>query len=77
MRVELSTKYLKMEKSTLYNMAREGKIPVVKIEIGKNNSDLLTNRCLALSKSLLFLYFRCLQSVILEVSPFKFKRSLI
>jgi len=37
MALEKTTKYLKIEKSVLYKMAREGKIPAVKIEIGKND----------------------------------------
>ena len=37
MALEKTTKYLKIEKSVLYKIAREGKIPVVKIEIGKND----------------------------------------
>jgi len=35
MTLEETTKYLKIGKSTLYKMAREGKIPAVKIEIGE------------------------------------------
>ena len=37
MTLEVSAKYLKIGKSTLYKMAREGKISAVKIEIGKND----------------------------------------
>jgi len=37
MALEKTTKYLKIEKSVLYKIAREGKIPAVKIEIGKND----------------------------------------
>jgi len=35
MTLEKTAKYLKIGKSTLYKMAREGKIPTVKIEIGE------------------------------------------
>lgn len=35
--LEEPAKYLKTGKSTLYKMSREGKIPAVKVEIGKNN----------------------------------------
>jgi len=34
---KVSAKYLKIGKSTLYKMAREGKIPAVKIKLGENN----------------------------------------
>ena len=34
---EIANKYLKIGKSTLYKMAREGKIPAVKIEFWKND----------------------------------------
>jgi len=37
MTLEETAKYLKIGKSTLYKMAREGKIPVVKVEFGKDN----------------------------------------
>ena len=37
MTLEETAKYLKIGKSTLYKMAKEGKIPAVKIEIGKND----------------------------------------
>ncbi|SFM96188.1 phage integrase N-terminal SAM-like domain-containing protein [Thermodesulforhabdus norvegica] len=37
MTLEETAKYLKIGKSTLYKMAREGKIPYVKIELGRNN----------------------------------------
>ena len=37
MSVEETAKYLKMESSTLYKMARESKIPAVKIEIIRNS----------------------------------------
>ena len=37
MTLEETAKYLKIGKSTLYKMAREGKIPSVKIEFGKDN----------------------------------------
>ena len=37
MTLEETAKYLKIGKSTLYKMAREGKIPAVKIELGRNN----------------------------------------
>jgi len=37
MTLEETAKYLKIGKSTLYKMAREGKIPTVKIEFGKND----------------------------------------
>ena len=35
--LEETAKYLKIEKSTLYKMAREDKISAVKIELGRNN----------------------------------------
>jgi len=37
MTLEETAKYLKIGKSTLYKMAREGKIPAVKIANEKNN----------------------------------------
>jgi excisionase family DNA binding protein len=37
MTLEETSKYLKIGKSTLYKMARERKIPAVKIEPGNNN----------------------------------------
>jgi len=37
MTLEETAKYLKIGKSTLYKMARDGKIPAVKIELGRNN----------------------------------------
>lgn len=37
MTLEETAKYLKIGKSTLYKMAREGKIPAVKIEPGRSN----------------------------------------
>jgi integrase/recombinase XerD len=37
MTLEETVKYLKIGKSTIYKMAREGKIPAVKIEVGKDN----------------------------------------
>ncbi|RLI52869.1 MAG: hypothetical protein DRP09_17035 [Candidatus Thorarchaeota archaeon] len=37
MTLEETARYLKIGKSTLYKMARKGKIPAVKIEIGKND----------------------------------------
>ncbi|MDL1971112.1 MAG: helix-turn-helix domain-containing protein [Candidatus Desulfofervidaceae bacterium] len=37
MTLEETAKYLKIGKSTLYKMAREGKIPAVKIKPGENN----------------------------------------
>ena len=36
MTLEETAKYLKIGKSTLYKIAREGKIPAVRIESGKN-----------------------------------------
>ena len=35
--LEEMVRYLKIGKSTLYNMVREGKIPAVKIEPGRNS----------------------------------------
>lgn len=37
MRQKVSVKYLKIEESTLYKMAREENIPIVKIEFGKDD----------------------------------------
>jgi len=37
MTLEETAKYLKIERSTLYKTAREGKIPAVKIEFGRDN----------------------------------------
>ncbi len=40
MTIEETAKYLKIGKSTLYKMAREGKIPAVKIMFGKKESEI-------------------------------------
>ncbi len=44
MTLEETAKYLKIGKSTLYKMAREGKIPAVEIEFGGNNKVVIDKR---------------------------------
>jgi len=44
MTLEETAKYLKIGKSTLYKVVREGKIPAVKIELGRNNKVIIRLR---------------------------------
>ncbi|MDN5346129.1 MAG: integrase/recombinase XerD [Petrotoga sp.] len=45
MTFEETERYLKIGKSTLYKMAREGKAPAIRIEMGKNNKVIIRLPC--------------------------------